>query len=55
MDKDKKLLKEFKSPKPAREISLIFHKTQLKTTKTQLCNKHKQQKNQLHKISVNGV
>ena len=29
-EKDKKLLKEFKSPKPAREISLIFHKTQLK-------------------------
>jgi hypothetical protein len=30
-------------------------KTQLQTTKTQLCNKHKQQMNQLHKISVNGV
>ena len=27
---DKTLLKEFKSPKPAREISLIYHKTQLK-------------------------
>ena len=29
-EKDKTLLKEFKSPKPAREISLIYHKTQLK-------------------------
>ena len=29
-EKDKTLLKEFKTPKPAREISLIYHKTQLK-------------------------
>ena len=29
-EKDKTLLKEFKTPKPAREISLIYHKKQLK-------------------------
>jgi|TARA_B110000116_G_scaffold3532_1_gene3137 LysR family hydrogen peroxide-inducible transcriptional activator len=29
-EKDKKLLREFTSPQPAREISLIYHKSQLK-------------------------
>ncbi len=29
-EKDKELLKEFESPAPAREISLIYHKSQLK-------------------------
>lgn len=29
-EKDKKYLREFKSPPPAREVSLLFHKSQLK-------------------------
>lgn len=29
-DKDQKFLREFKSPPPAREVSLIYHKSQLK-------------------------
>ena len=29
-EKDKKLLKEFENPAPAREVSLIYHKSQLK-------------------------
>ena len=29
-EKDKKHLREFQSPPPAREVSLIYHKSQLK-------------------------
>ena len=29
-DQDRRLLKEFQTPPPAREVSLIYHKSQLK-------------------------